>query len=40
MISYIAESHIEQVVLDILGNMGYKTLFGPDIALDRRAPER
>jgi len=34
------ESHIEQAALDILGNMGYETLFGPDIAPGGRIPER
>ena len=36
----MSESHIEQAALDILGNMGYETLFGPDIAPDGRTPER
>jgi hypothetical protein len=39
MISYITESHIEQATLDILDNMGYKTLFGLDITSNRRTPE-
>lgn len=34
------ESHIEQAALDILGNLGYETLFGPDIAPGGRMPER
>lgn len=37
---YLAESHIEQAALDILGNMGYETLFGPDIAPGGRISER
>ncbi len=37
---FMSESHIEQAALDILGNMGYETLFGPDIAPDGRTPER
>ena len=40
MISYIAEFYIEQVTLDIVGIMEYEILFGPDIAPDRRTPER
>jgi hypothetical protein len=39
MISYIVESRIEQATLDILGNMGYETLFGLDITSNRRTPE-
>jgi len=36
----IIESEVEQVVLDILKDMGYKTLWGPDIACDGAKPER
>ncbi|MEM3473642.1 MAG: type I restriction endonuclease subunit R [archaeon] len=38
--SYLAESHIEQAALEILENLGYDTLFGPDIAPDGKLPER
>lgn len=36
----IIESEVEQVVLEILKDMGYKTLWGPDIACDGAKPER
>lgn len=36
----IIESEVELVVLDILKDMGYKTLWGPDIACDGTKPER
>lgn len=32
MIKRISESEIEQLSLDILKELGYKTLYGPDIA--------
>ena len=40
MSKFIAESHIEQAALEILGGLGYETLFGPDIASDGKMPER
>jgi len=36
----ITESEVEDVVLDILGELGYKVLHGPDIAPDGSKPER
>ena len=36
----IAESEIEQVALDILSDLGYKVMHGPDIAPDGERPER
>ena len=36
----IIESEVEQVVLDILSELGYKVLYGPDIAPDGDSPER
>ncbi len=36
----ITESEIEQVALDILTDLGYETLFGPEIAHDGERPER
>ncbi|MDD5686245.1 MAG: type I restriction endonuclease subunit R [Elusimicrobia bacterium] len=36
----ITESEIEQLSLDILKELGYKTLYGPDIAVDGTRPER
>jgi len=36
----ITESQIEQVALDILSELGYKILYGPDIAPDGTKPER
>lgn len=38
--SIITESQIEQVVLDILQEIGYKIVYGPDIAPDGDNPER
>ena len=36
----ITESEIEQVALDILADLGYEAVFGPDIAPDGERPER
>lgn len=36
----IAESEVEEVALEILSDLGYETVFGPDIAFDGRTPER
>ena len=36
----ITESEIEQLSLDILKELGYKTLYGPDISIDGAKPER
>ena len=36
----ITESEVEEVVLDILSELGYKILYGPDIAPDSTKPER
>jgi len=36
----ITESEVEQVALDILVDLGYKAIFGPDIAFDGERPER
>ncbi len=36
----ITESEIEQVVLDILHEIGYKIIYGPDISPDGSKPER
>ena len=36
----IIESEVEQVVLDILSKLGYKIIYGPDIAPDGDSPER
>ncbi len=36
----IIESEVEQAVLDILKELGYKTIWGPDIAFDGARPER
>ena len=36
----ITESEIEQVVLDILSELGYKVFYGPDLAPDGKKPER
>ena len=40
MLKAIIESEVEQAVLDILKELGYKTLWGPDIAPDGSKPER
>ena len=36
----IIESEIEQVSLDILADMGYAVIHGPDIVPDGTSPER
>jgi type I restriction enzyme R subunit len=36
----ITESEVEQVALDILTDLGYEAVFGPDIAPDGDRPER
>jgi type I restriction enzyme R subunit len=36
----IAESEVEDVAIEILSDLGYETVFGPDIAFDGRTPER
>ena len=36
----ITESEVEEVVLDILSEIGYKVIYGPDIAPDGSKPER
>lgn len=36
----IIESEVEQVALDILSEIGYKAIYGPDIAPDGERPER
>jgi type I restriction enzyme R subunit len=36
----IAESEVESVVLDILSELGYSIIYGPDIAPDGTKPER
>ena len=36
----IIESEVEQVALDILSELKYKVIYGPDIALDGPKPER
>ena len=36
----ITESEIEQLALDILKELRYKTLYGPDISIDGTRPER
>ena len=40
MLRAITESAVEQVVLDILAGLGYKVIYGPDIAPDGAKPER
>ena len=40
MIKPITESEIEQFALDILSGLGYKVIYGPDIAPDGGRPER
>jgi type I restriction enzyme R subunit len=34
------ESEVEEVALEILSDLGYSTLHGPDITPDGRTPER
>ena len=36
----ITESEVEQVALDILSELKYKVIYGPDIAPDGPRPER
>ena len=36
----ITESEVEQVALEILSELGYKIIYGPDIAPDGIRPER
>ena len=36
----ITESEVEQVTLDILSELKYKVIYGPDIAPDGPHPER
>ena len=36
----ITESEVEEVALEILSNLGYSTLHGPDITPDGTTPER
>jgi len=38
--TYITESEVEEVALDILEEIGYSLLYGPDIAPDGSNPER
>lgn len=40
MSKIMAESEVEEAVLDILKELGYSRAFGPDIAVDGIAPER
>jgi type I restriction enzyme R subunit len=40
MSKIIAESEIEEAALEILSELSYETLFGPDIAFDGKSPER
>ncbi|MDD4910112.1 MAG: type I restriction endonuclease subunit R [Candidatus Omnitrophica bacterium] len=40
MAHILTESSVEEVALDILSNLGYKVLYGPDIAPDGERPER
>lgn len=40
MLKVITESEVEQVVLDILSELGYTVVHGPDIAPDGSRPER
>ena len=40
MIHAITESEVEEVALEILSNLGYSTLHGPEIAPDGISPER
>ena len=36
----ITESNVEEAALEILSDLGYKILYGPDIAPDGISPER
>ena len=36
----ITESEVESVVLDILSELGYEIIYGPDIAPEGSRPER
>ena len=40
MTSAITESKVEEVALEILSDLGYSILHGPDITPDGRTPER
>lgn len=40
IVNIITESEVEEVALDILSELEYKWLYGPDIAPDGTAPER
>src|SRR3989339_1178494 len=40
MAKSITESEVEQLSLDILKELGYKILYGPDISIDGTRPER
>ena len=40
MSATITESNVEEAALEILSDLGYKTLYGPDIAPDGISPER
>jgi type I restriction enzyme R subunit len=40
MSGILAESEVEEAVLEILEELGYGRVFGPDIAVDGMAPER
>jgi type I restriction enzyme R subunit len=40
MSGIMVESEVEEAVLDILKELGYRRAFGPDIAIDGLAPER
>ena len=40
MKNIITESEVETAALEILSELGYKTLYGPDIAPDGTSPER
>jgi len=40
MIAVMAESYVEDAVLEYLSELGYKVLFGPDTAPDGKTPER
>jgi len=40
MTNIITESEVENVALDILSELGYEIVYGPDIAFDGKNPER
>ena len=40
MTSFITEEDVENFTLEILSELGYQTIYGPDIALDGINPER